>query len=174
MTEQTDRLTDKQRAWLEKYLACLNATEAARGVYDTEDYATLRRIGCDNLAKPYIRDEVDRRLRAALPSPEAVIGRLAEIAFSDPMQYLTADGTLDVDRLVADERTFLVKGVRPTRAGLAWEFEDRAAALRMLARYHRLVGADVQVDLHDHRDQVTTADLDALTAQLRAALEQEI
>ena len=66
-----DSLTDKQRAWLERYLACLNATEAARGVYDTEDYATLRLLGSQNLSQPHIRAEIDRRLKELLPDRAA-------------------------------------------------------------------------------------------------------
>ena len=173
MDEQKDRLTGKQRSWLERYLCSLNATEAARGVYDTDDYAVLRRMGSQNLGVSYIREEIDRRLRAALPSPEAVIARLADVAFSDPMLYVNADGTLAVDRLVADEHTSWVKGVRPARDGrLQWEFEDRASAIRMLARYYKLLGTDVTVHL-EQQDTPTLDVLAALTEQVAALEEQD-
>ena len=173
MDEQKDRLTGKQRSWLERYLCSLNATESARGVYDTDDYGTLRRIGSQNLGVPYMREEINTRLRASLPSGEAVIAKLADIAFSDPMLYLSAKGELDVERHVTDERTYLVKGVRPTRDGrLAWEFEDRMVAIRMLARYYRLLGTDVTVHL-EQQDTPTLDVLAALTAQVAALEEQD-
>jgi len=55
-------LTDKQKIFIEAYLECWNATEAARRAgYEGNDN-TLGSVGWENLQKPYIRQEVDRRL----------------------------------------------------------------------------------------------------------------
>lgn len=56
------RLTDKQALFIERYLQCFNATEACRGVYDSDDDNVLATIGSQNLSKPYIREMVNERL----------------------------------------------------------------------------------------------------------------
>ncbi len=39
-----------------------NATRAALEAYDTNDYYTAKSIGCENLTKPYIRQEIEKRM----------------------------------------------------------------------------------------------------------------
>ncbi len=57
--------TLKQRCFIQAYVqnGC-NATQAAWVAYDTQDYDTAKSIGCENLTKPYIRQEVDRLMEA--------------------------------------------------------------------------------------------------------------
>ena len=56
--------TLKQRHFIKAYVQNGgNATQAALEAYDTT-YATARVIGCENLTKPYIRQEIDRLMEA--------------------------------------------------------------------------------------------------------------
>ena len=58
--------TLKQRRFIKAYVQNGgNATQAAWVAYDTEDYDTAKSIGCENLTKPYIREEIDRLMVAA-------------------------------------------------------------------------------------------------------------
>lgn len=86
----SDDLTDKQRAFIDHYFACgLNATEAAkRAGYSAK---TARFIGSENLTKPNIRAEVDRRLAEhAMPANE-VIARIGNMARGDMADFLRTD-----------------------------------------------------------------------------------
>ena len=58
--------TLKQRRFIKAYVQNGgNATQAAWVAYDTEDYDTAKSIGCENLTKPYIREEIDCLMEAA-------------------------------------------------------------------------------------------------------------
>jgi len=59
------KLTLKQRHFVKAYVQNGgNATQAAWVAYDTEDYYTAKSIGCENLTKPYISEEIDRLMEA--------------------------------------------------------------------------------------------------------------
>lgn len=73
------RFTDKQRIWLNEYLQCLNATEAARRA----GYKHAKQMGSENLSKPVLRQEIDRRLEAKTMSGKEVLARLDEQARAD-------------------------------------------------------------------------------------------
>jgi phage terminase small subunit len=77
------RLTDKQAAFIDHYLMCLNATEAAsRAGYDGSR-ESLSVIGSNNLGKVKIREEIDRRLKATTMSADEVLKRLDQQARAD-------------------------------------------------------------------------------------------
>ncbi len=52
------KLTFKQRKFLDEYLKCGNAAEAAMRSYDCKDRMSARNIGSENLAKLGIKDEI--------------------------------------------------------------------------------------------------------------------
>jgi len=138
-------LTDKERCWLAWFCETLNASQAARECYDCTD-ESARTIGHRNLVK--MRALINDRLAEVIPSAEQTMARISDIAMSDISPYVDAAGNVDIEKLIADRKGFLIEGVRPVRGGIAWTFADRTAALRLLARYHRLVNTDeVQVKL---------------------------
>ena len=165
---KVDGLTAKQQAWLDRFLVTLNATESARDVYDTDDYSTLSSIGHENMTKPEIRAEIDRVLAARAMGATELLTRVSEVAGMDVGPYLTDEGTLDLAKMRAEGKTRLIKGVTPGRDGLQVALQDPQAAQKMLARYHRLLGDRLEVDLTTSVD-IDTSALDALAAQLRAA-----
>lgn len=79
-----DELTDKQRLFIEEYLTCWNATEAARRTH----YANPNKRGPENVVKRGIREEIARRLaEKAMPADE-VLARLSEHARIDADDFL--------------------------------------------------------------------------------------
>ena len=54
------KLTEKQKAFADYYIECLNATESARKAGYSETCAG--EIGYENLKKPHIKDYIDKRL----------------------------------------------------------------------------------------------------------------
>lgn len=161
------KLTDKERCWLSWFCESLNASESARRCYDCTD-ESARTLGHRNLQK--MRPLVDERLREILPTRDQTMQRIAAVALSDVSPYVSVDGTVAIEKLIEDRKGFLLEGVTPTRYGIKWTFADRTAALRLLARYHRLVGSDVQVTL-EAASTPTRKTLDDLTARVVAARE---
>ena len=53
--------TAKQKAFIDNYLICLNGTEAARRAKYKGDDNTLGVVAFENLRKPHIKEEIERR-----------------------------------------------------------------------------------------------------------------
>jgi hypothetical protein len=165
---ETPKLTDKQKAFISWYCKVLNATEAARRAGYAGNDDTLRVVGSENLANPNIRAEIDRRLKASIPSAHEVLSRIGQTAFLDVTPYLREDNTLDVQALSDAGLGHVVVGVKPGRNGTEFTLAHPQAARKMLARYHRLLDRHVELDV------TTTASLDtdtlsSLAAQIIAA-----
>lgn len=153
------KLTGKQRAFINHYIVTLNATESARlaGYQGTRD--TLRAVGAENLAKPSIKAEVERRMeKFAMPSYE-VLKRLTDMARADITDYLTEDGGIDIDAMKAAgaghllkkykriKRTLTAKGIPiGEEEYLETEMYPADGALDKLMRYHSLYNDKIKVE----------------------------
>ena len=105
----TVALTPKQKRFVDEYLVDLNATAAAKRAGYSE--RTARSIASENLAKPDIQAEIQKR-RSALQdkleiSSERMLQEYARIAFFDPRRLFDDNGkpkdisTLDDDTAAA-------------------------------------------------------------------------
>lgn len=74
-------LTTKQKVFVEQYLQCWNATEAARRAGYSE--RSIRTIASENLAKPNIKLEIDTRIAELKMSADEILLRLADQARGD-------------------------------------------------------------------------------------------
>lgn len=70
------RLTDKQKRFIQEYLICLNATEAARKAGYSEKVASA--IGFENLKKPKIKEAIAEVLSAVSSEKTASIEEILE------------------------------------------------------------------------------------------------
>jgi phage terminase small subunit len=103
---QMTELTPRQRRFCEEYLVDLNASAAARraGYSVTTAYS----IGQENLKKPEIATEIQRRMEARSKRTEItadqVVTELGKIAFANMLNYMTIqdDGTAVVDFSMVD------------------------------------------------------------------------
>lgn len=59
-TKTEKPLTLKEKAFCQEVITTRNATQSALKVYDTKDYKTASNIGSTNLAKPRIKQEIER------------------------------------------------------------------------------------------------------------------
>ena len=141
------KLTDKQELFVVWYVRLLNATRAAERAGYEGDTNTLGVTGHDLLSNPKIRAEIDKQLAASIPSAQEVLARVSQRAHTDITPYLDAEHRLDVERLRADGLGHLVMGVKPGREGTEYTLTSPETASKMLARYHKLLGSDVQVDV---------------------------
>jgi phage terminase small subunit len=135
-------LTDKQRVFVFEYLTCWNATEAARRAGYSEESA--RQIAAENLSKPYIKAEIERRMaEKAMPADE-VLARLADQARGSIGEFVgTDEGGMPNGFSLANNRPLhLVKKVSVTDKGWSFEMYDAQAALVHIGKHHGLFSND--------------------------------
>lgn len=140
-------LSPKQQVWLEAYLQCWNATEAAREA----GYKNPRISGSENLTKPYIRAEIEKRLKQHALSADEVLLRLAEQATGDMLDFfdLGDDGSLKLNlrKAQAKGKTHLIKKMHFKDGGLQRiELHNAQNALVQLGRHHALFTDKISVD----------------------------
>lgn len=134
-------LTAKQKKFVEEYLIDLNATQAAiRAGYSPD---TAKDIGCENLAKPNIRNEIDKamaaRSRRTGISQDRVIRELARIAFVNASDVINAkDATLKPN--VSEDDTAAIQSVKVKTFGedgveREIKMADKIKALELLGKH---------------------------------------
>lgn len=99
--------TAKQRLFVDEYLKCRNATQAAiRAGYSEQ---TAYSIGWENLKKPEIAEEIEKRFQASAMSAAEASMLLSDQARADMGPYLDDDGYVDFGKLKEDGKTHLIK-----------------------------------------------------------------
>ena len=106
-----DKLTDKQRAFVEAYFASnFNGTEAAMQVYDCKDRNIAHGVASENLRKPAIRARVDERLAEHQLTANEVLARLAAHARGTIEDFIDPDsGAIDMKAAKKARSLHLVK-----------------------------------------------------------------
>jgi phage terminase small subunit len=132
-------LTKKRRVFVEEYLRCWNATEAARRA----GYAHPEVMGCRLRKVNVIADLIQERIAEKAMTADEVLLRLAEQARAEHSKYLTSDG-VNVKDLLRDGKGHLVKGIKPTRYGDDIEFYDAQAALVHIGKHLGLFREQVE------------------------------
>jgi hypothetical protein len=152
-------LTAKQRDFVEQYLLCLNATEAARRA----GYTHPNKQGPANLVKLGIQAAVSAGFALRAMPADEVLARLADMArgsaddfvtiYESPLHDVTGQPIIDkegqpivryfpsLDLEKARERGMLhlIKKVSYTAHGPSVELYDAQAALALLAKHHALL-----------------------------------
>ncbi len=151
-------LSRKQKIFVEEYLQCWNATEAAkRAGYSAR---TAYSIGWENLRKPEIAELVSKRLQESAMSADEVLMRLADHARSDLGDFISDDGQIDIAAMKAAGATHLLRKVKHTvrsgesQSGASWEedyteveLHDAQSALQLLGKHHKLFTEKIEHDL---------------------------
>lgn len=150
-------LTNKQARFVDEYLKCLNASEAARRAGYSERSA--RTIGPENLSKPAIAAEIELRLKQSAMSGDEVLHRLSQQARGEYAQYLEVWDIpleddqveqrvgVDVHRMIADGNAHLIRRIKYDKDGRPEiEFYDAQSALVQLGRYHALFTDKLKVE----------------------------
>lgn len=169
-------LSPKQRVFVEEYLKCWNAAEAARRAgYSVK---TARKIGSENLTKPDISAAIDERLAELKLEADEVLVRLGAIARGTMRDFLTVNEAGQPDYDFSDAPLGLLKELKiTTRKGEGWQEKsvevklyDAQGALTTLAKHHRLLTDRVEV-----RDWQTQAVADVLAGRISwEALRDEL
>ena len=151
-------LTAKQQAFVDEYLLCWNAAQAARAAGYSE--ATARNIGHENLTKPDIQAEIQRRVSERAMSADEVLIRLAEHARGSMADFVTFWDGVSLPKLALEKahkagKFGLVKKLKYGKDGeVEFELYDAQAALVQLGKVHKLfverqdVNATIDGDMH--------------------------
>ena len=165
-------LTDKQRVFIEEYLQCWNATEAARRAgYEGNDI-TLASVGYENLRKPQIAQRIKQRLQEKVMSADEVLSRLSEQARCEYTASIGKDGKVDLSQLKAAGKMHLVKGIKETKYGRQVEFYDGQTALIQIGKHHGLFTD--KVDVGPQLEDVLRALPDGFREGVRTALTEAV
>lgn len=139
-------LTPKEELFVDNYLRTFNKTKAAEGLYPetlTRNQLCIR--GAKLFKKPRIQRAIALRLQERVASTDELLDRWSEQVRSEYHSYIRVDGTVDIEQLIADGKSHLIKRIRPTRFGLDVEFYDAQKAQEMLARYYGLFDDSIRV-----------------------------
>jgi phage terminase small subunit len=126
--------------FIDQYFICgLNGTEAAkRAGYSVE---TARQMASENLSKPYIRAEIDRRMAAAHMSADEIISRLEQQAAGTMDDFIYPSGRgmkIDLTRAKKAGKLHLVKKYSKSKQGVSVELYSQKEALELLGRHKKL------------------------------------
>lgn len=120
-------MTRKERTWLNEYLQCWNATEAARRA----GYKWPNKQGFQKLEK--FRDVISERLRANAMDADEALARLADMARADIGEFVGDHGA--IDWAAVKRKGHLVKRISHTAGrNSSVELHDAQAALIQIVR----------------------------------------
>ena len=153
-------MTDRQRIWLNEYLQCWNATEAARQA----GYKWPEKMGPRNLQK--FRAEIDWRLREKAMTSDEVLFLLGEQARSNMAEFVTETGAIDWQAVKT--KGHLVKRISHNKGrNSSIELHDAQTALALLAKH-----LDLTPEHYEHSGPgggpVQTEDVTCLSNEERA------
>ena len=138
------KLTDKQKKFIDEYLVDLNATQAAiRAGYKEK---TAYRTGAENLRKPQIQIEIQKRIQERQQRTEVtqdmVIRELAAIAFARATDYVEIRSNGECGTVIIKPTTDLsnqqiraIAGIKEGANGIEIKLNDKEKALELLGRH---------------------------------------
>jgi hypothetical protein len=141
------RFSDKQLLFVEAYLQCWNATEAARRA----GYKNPRQMGHETLSKPYIREEIDTRLDVMTMKSDEILIRLTAQARATIEDFFQIDretglGFLDLRKAQTFQQLGVIKKLKIKRGKeIEIELYDAQTALMNLAKLRGMVKEQVEV-----------------------------
>ena len=163
-------LTRKQRVFIDEYLKCWNASEAARRAGYSVDTAGSQ--GNRLLKNAEISAEIDARVKSSAMSANEVLQRLSDFGRADMTDFLDLpedpDGKLpsfNFARAIRTGKGHLIKKLKYKEDGIEFEMIDTLAALALLVKIHGMAketleitgqdGADIPIRVVDYRHGLT-------------------
>lgn len=147
------KFTHRKGVFIEEYLQCWNASEAARRA-GYKGKANV--IGARLLADVSIQERINARMKAKAMQADEVLLRLTEIASGLHGQYINKDGSLDIEHLISDGKGYLIKAIKhSTKATSDYEFHDMLAALKLIGEHNQLFDDHNVLTLNLHVEGLT-------------------
>lgn len=154
-------LNNRQQIFVNEYLKCWNASEAARRAgYNGK--ANI--VGPRLLSNVSIREELEKRKADLIMSADEVMVRFTQQARAEYSEYIEEDGTINLPNLVKAGKAHLIKKIKPTRHGKEIEFYDAQGPLELIGKQQGLFTDKIEVKLAKEVDTI----LDVLERSLDA------
>jgi phage terminase small subunit len=142
-------LTDKQQAFINEYLQCWNATEAALKAGYSEN--TARQQASRLLSHVNIAEEIRHRLdEMKMSADEALVG-LSDIARGDLSDFLRIQAGLpvvDFNKAHQNSKLHLLKKITYGKGTISFELYDKQSALNTIAKHHGLLNTKIEIDIN--------------------------
>jgi phage terminase small subunit len=157
------KLTAKQQKFIDEYLQCFNATEAARRAGYNANNGTMRVIGCENLAKPNIKEAIAQHFNASAMSAEEALQRLADQARGNIGDFADIESGSDLAKHPQSHivKKFKKRIYRPKNGDPYEEIElemyDAHAPLVDIGKHHAIF-----IDKVEHSGEVTTGSINII------------
>lgn len=155
------KLNPQQQLFVEEYLTCWNASEAARRA----GYKTKASVqGARSLANASIREAIDEAINERAMRANEVLARLTTIASGSLADFIKTDddGNVTGFNLHKDKPLHLLKKVTVSHGkfgkNISIEIHDPVGALEKLGRYHKLFTDRVELDLTGLQKQLEAMD----------------
>ncbi len=142
----TKRIVGKQRPFIEYYLQTWNGTESARLAGYKGNDQTLAAVGYENLRKPHIKAEIERRMVQMTISANEVLMRLAQQATGNIADFINDGGGINWSKV--KQKGHLVKKVTHTKGKQSViEIHDAQSALVHLGRHYGLFKEKLEISV---------------------------
>lgn len=141
---EAGQLNKKRQAFVEHYLKCWNAAEAARkaGYSERTAYSSGPRL----LRNVEVQAAIKERLESLKMGTDEAMMRLTEQARGTGARYIQWNGIVDMVKVVEDGKEHLIKGVKFDRVGnMVVEFYDAQAALDKVAKILGMYKPEVEM-----------------------------
>jgi len=136
-------ITRKKQRFIEAYLETWNITKAAT----VAGYANPMQHGWRVIQDPEVQAAISARLAEAAMTANEVLHRLAQHARGDIADCFSVNDAggayLDLDKVVKQGKSHLIKSVKHTRYGLNVELYDAQAALKLIGQHHGVLKENV-------------------------------
>lgn len=145
--------TAMQRAFIDYYVIEKNGAKAARLAGYKGSNVTLASVAYENLRKPHIRAEIDRRFRELAMGADEVLARLGDIARIDMSEFVTIKHGipfLDLEKAETASKLHLLKKFKTTKQGIEIELYDAQSALETIGKH---LGLFNTIKIDDWRSQ---------------------
>lgn len=165
-------LNSKHQQFVAEYLKCWNSTEAYQRVYPNVSDTTAASNGHKLLRNTEIANLIQTHIDATTMGATEVLQRLGEQARAAYSAYLSPDGSVDLDRMLADGKGHLIKKIKPTKFGNEIEFYDAQTALISIGRHHKLfvdkqeVVADVTLQESEQAAERVLSRIESIASRL--------
>lgn len=145
-------LTAKQKAFINHYIQIWNAAEAARRAGYQGNSNTLAVVGHENLSKPNIWTEIERRMQENAMEADEVLSRLTDQARTDMGDFMDVRhnyANLDLEKAKALGLLRHIKRFETKPGGgIKIELYSSQAALQTLAKAHGLLKTEINVNIN--------------------------
>lgn len=139
-------ISDKQQVFIEEYLTCWNATQAAIKAGYSERSA--RQIGSRLLTDDDIAEAIKTRMAEKAMSADEVLLRLADHARSSMDDFVDINGNINLTVARGRGKLHLLKSFSQTDKGQRIELHDAQAALVHIGRHHGLFTDSLNINFN--------------------------